>query len=432
MGETTPRAPLALSRRRLLGLAGAVGLGAATAACAGPGGSKPQASAPATGAAQGKVSFAHWRAEDKAAFDTLITTFAAATPGVSVEQDITPSNDYQSQALNRLKGGSVGDAFPTFRGAQFEQFVKAGVYTDLTSSDLLASYEPALLAAGKQGGKQWGLPYQVVFPMPVANTDALDKAGVSDLPKDWDGFLSLCDKIKSAGLIPLAWPGGEVGNAGQLFNSMVMNNQPADDTCAQIEQGKAKVTDDWFLTTLKQYKQLTPYFQDNSTGTAVEPTQQLFATGKAAMLATGSYHIAAVRALGATFGMDLVAPITTDAGKARYEGTYNATFILGVNAASKVQPAATAWLKFLSDKANAVTYADATVQHLTVADVDYTNKDLKQLAPWLTKKTMLAPRFQFLNLDIRNAVEGACISVVGGASPEAAAQKAQQVIDERI
>ena len=26
--------------------------------------------------------------------------------GVTVEQDITPSNDYQSQALNRLKGGS--------------------------------------------------------------------------------------------------------------------------------------------------------------------------------------------------------------------------------------------------------------------------------------------------------------------------------------
>jgi raffinose/stachyose/melibiose transport system substrate-binding protein len=432
MTGTTPDAPRALTRRRLLGLTGAVGLGALTAACAGPGGSKSQASAPATGSAEGKVSFAHWRAEDKAAFDTLIAKFTAATPGVTVTQDITPSNDYQSQALNRLKGGSVGDAFPTFRGAQFEQFVKAGVYTDLSGSDLLASYEPALLAAGKQGGKQWGLPYQVVFPMPVANTDALDKAGVSDLPKDWDGFLSLCDKIKSAGLIPLAWPGGEVGNAGQLFNSMVMNNQPADDTCAQIEQGKAKVTDDWFLTTLKQYKQLTPYFQDNSTGTAVEPTQQLFATGKAAMLATGSYHIAAVRALGATFGMDLVAPITTEAGKARYQGTYNATFILGVNSASKVQPAATAWLTFLSDKANAVTYADTTVQHLTVADVDYTNKDLKQLAPWLTKKTMLAPRFQFLNLDIRNAVEGACISVVGGAAPEAAAQKAQQVIDERI
>jgi raffinose/stachyose/melibiose transport system substrate-binding protein len=425
-------APSRLSRRRLLALTGAVGLGAATAACAGPGGTAPKASAPATGAAEGKVSFAHWRAEDKKAFDQLIASFTAKTPGVTVTQDITPSNDYQSQALNRLKGGAVGDAFPTFRGAQFEQFVKAGVYTDLSSSPMVSSFEPALLEAGKADGKQWGLPYQVVFPMPVANADALDKAGVGEAPKDWDGFLSMCDKLKSAGYIPLAWPGGEVGNAGQLFNCMVMNNQPADDSCAQIEQGKAKLTDEWFLTTLKQYQQLKPYFQPNSTGTVVEPTQQLFASGKAAMLATGSYHIAAVRALGAKFGMDLVPPITTSAAKARYVGTYNATFILGVNAKSKVQPAATAWLQFLADKTNAATYANATVQHVTVAGVDYTDADLKHLAPWLTKKTMLAPRFQFLDLDVRNAVEGACIAVVGGAAPEAAAKKAQQVVDERI
>jgi raffinose/stachyose/melibiose transport system substrate-binding protein len=349
-----------------------------------------------------------------------------------VTQDITPSNDYQSQALNRLRGGAVGDAFPTFRGAQFEQFVKAGVYTDLSSSPLVARYEAALLEAGKSGGKQWGLPYQVVFPMPVANTDALEKAGVTEMPGDWDGFLAMCDKIKSAGLIPLAWPGGEVGNAGQLLNCMVMNNAPSDDAFAAIEKGTGKVTDDWFVNTLKQYQQLKPYFQPNSTGTVVEPTQQLFASGRAAMLATGSYHIAAVRALGAKFGLDLVPPITTAAGKAKYEGTYNATFILGVNAKSKVQPAATAWIEFLSDKANAATYANKTVQHVTVAGVDYTDADLKKLAPWLTKKTLLAPRFQFLDLDIRNAVEGASIAVVGGASPQSAAEKAQQVIDERI
>jgi raffinose/stachyose/melibiose transport system substrate-binding protein len=380
----------------------------------------------------GKVSFAHWRAEDKQAFDDLIASFTAVHPDIAVTQDITPSNDYQSQALNRLRGGAAGDVFPTFRGAQFEQFVKAGIYTDLTNSKLLKSYEPALLEAGKTGRKQWGLPYQVVFPMPVANVEILDKVGISAPPDSWEGFISMCEKLKSRGYIPIAWPGGDVGNAGQLFNSMIMNNAPVDDICARVEQGKAKVTDDWFLTTLKQYQQLRPFFQPNSTGTAVEPTQQLFASGKAALLATGSYHIASVRSLGAGFGMDLVPPITTTASKARWEGTYNATFILGINSKSKVQPAASAWLAFLSDKGNAAKYANATVQHVTVAGVKYTDPDLKFLAPWLKRNTMLAPRYQFLNLDVRNAVEGACIAVVGGASPAAAADKAQQVIDERV
>ena len=45
---------------------------------------------------------------------------------------------------------------------------------------------------------------------------------------------------------------------------------------------------------------------------------------------------------------------------------------------------------------------------------------------------MLAARFQFNDLDIRNAVEESCIEVVGGKEPEAAAEEAQAIIDERL
>jgi raffinose/stachyose/melibiose transport system substrate-binding protein len=428
---TTPTS-IPLSRRSLLALFGAVGAGAAVAGCAGPGSTAGnQPTGLATGKAEGEVSFAHWRAEDKEAFDKLIAEFTGKFPGVTVTQDISPSNDYQSQALNRLKGGSIGDAFPTFRGAQFEQFVKAGVYTDLTGQDFVSNYNPQLLEAGKSDGKQWGLPYQVVFPMPVANADLLASVDVSSAPGDWDGFLSMCDKLKSKGVVPLAWPGGDPGNAGQLFNCMAMNAMPADDAFTQIEAGKMKVTDDWFVGMLKQYAELRPYFQPNAVGTAVEPTQQLFASKKAAMLCTGSYHIAAIRGLGVEFPVELIPPITTS-GSPKYVGTYNATFILGINSASKVQPAAVEWLRFLSSREAASQYANATIQHLTVADVDYTNPDLQKLAPWLEQKTLLAPRFQFTNLDIRSAAEGAAISVVGGADPAGAAKKAQDVIDQNV
>ena len=422
-----------ISRRSLLALMGGVGAAATFGACAGPGSTAGNQSGggPATGEATGEVSFAHWRAEDKEAFDTLIAKFVAKFPDIEVTQDISPSTDYQTQALNRLKGGSVGDTFPTFRGAQFQQFVKAGVYTDLTNEDFVAAYTPALIEAGKADGKQWGLPYQVVLPMPVANADILSSVGVDSPPQTWDAYLDMCDKIKAKGIIPLAWPGGDVGNAGQLFNSMVMNEQPADDACAQIEAGTLKVTDEWFLTVLNRYAELRPYFQPNAVGTAVEPTQSLFASKKAAMLCTGSYHIAAVRALGVEFDLELVPPITTN-GTPKYVGTYNATFILGVNSASKVQPAAVEWIRFLSDKANAGEYADATIQYVSVAGAEYTNADLKRMAPWLEKTMMLAPRFQFNDLDIRNSVEGACIAVVGGTEPKAAASKAQSIIDQRI
>jgi raffinose/stachyose/melibiose transport system substrate-binding protein len=422
-----------LSRRALLGLLSAAGAGLATG-CAGPGsiGNRRAPSGASTGAIEGTVSFAHWRAEDQKAFDGLIAAFVQQYPQAKVTQDISPANDYLSQALNRLHSGRVGDIFATFRGAQFSQFVKAGVYVDLTGNAVVDAYDPQRITAGAVDGKQWGLPYQIIFPMPIVNVAAWEGAGVSEPPASWDAYLDALDKIKSDGLIPLAWPGGDLGNGGNLLSTMVVNNAPSDDIFVQVEQGRAKVTDDWFVHTLRQCAQLRPYVQPNAVGTAAEPAQQLFVSGKAASLVTGSYMLGAVRALGADFDLDLIPPITTEAGQAKYEGVHNAGLILGVNAGSKVQPAAFAFLDFLSDRASATTYANATVQHVTVAGVEYTNADLKQLMPWLSRKTALTPRFQFLDVDIRSAVEESCIKVIGGTKPDEAAEAAQAIIDQRI
>lgn len=429
----------ALDRRSALRLLAASGAGLGLAACAGPGGSGGGGSAASnspsalatSGAVKGTVSFAHWRAEDKAVIAELAKAFAAKHPGASVEQDISPSADYQSTALRRIQGSKTGDLFTAFRGAQFQQIVKAGVYAPLTGTDVVGKYQANLITPGASGGQQYGLPYQLVFNMPLANTDALDKAGHTSAPKDWDGFLKLLDDLKSKGYTPLAWPGGDTANAGQLLNTMVMNNAPSADMFTKVESGAYKVTDAWFLKTLEQYAQLAPYFQARATGSTTDAVVQLFASGKAGLLATGSFQMAGVRALGAKFPFDLVAPITTTAGQAKYEGVFNTTFVLGVNSASKVQPAAYAFLEFLSDPVNAATYANGTGQHVTVSGVEYTNADLKAVAPWLTRKTLLAPRFQFLNLDIRSAVENAAVAVVGGKKPAQAAEEAQRVIDQK-
>ncbi|BCY06919.1 ABC transporter substrate-binding protein [Actinoplanes sp. L3-i22] len=407
---------MSYSRRQLLRLATGAGAASLLAACAGPGGSSSS-----TSTTDGPISFAHWRAEDKEVFEQIIKDAK-----LSVRQDISPSNDYQSTALQKLRGGSVGDAFTAFRGAQFLEIAKAGVWTDLTGRALVAKYEPNLITAGAQDGKQLGLPYQLVFNTPLANRDL-----VTETPKDWDGFLALLETLKGKGVTPIAWPGGDAANAGQLLNVMVVNNAPTDDALGKIETGEAKVTDDWFLTVLKQYQQLTPYLQKGATGTSSDAALALFAQGKAGLLATGSFQVSGVRKLGATFPIDLLAPITTTADKAKYEGVFNATFILGVNAKSSKPDAAQAWLDHLSDPAVAGVYANGTAQHVTVQGVEYTNADLKALAPWLTRKTALAPRFQFSNLDVRGAVENAAVQVVGGKSPEEAAEAAQKVVDQK-
>ncbi|MGO1284954.1 MAG: ABC transporter substrate-binding protein, partial [Brachybacterium sp.] len=91
-----------------------------------------------------------------------------------------------------------------------------------------------------------------------------------------------------------------------------------------------------------------------------------------------------------------------------------------------------AWIEFLSDPVNAAVYGDGTSQHVTVQGVEYENPDLQALSPWISKNTLLAPRFQFIDLDIRSAIENSLIAVATGSTPEQAAEEAQKLVEEQL
>lgn len=426
--------PPQLTRRETLSLLGLMGVGAAASACAGPGSSTSDDDPePAeTGAVGGEISFAHWRGEDREVLEGIITDFTAENGDTSVTQDISPSQDYQRIALQRIRDGAVGDVFTSFRGAQFTDMSSAGVFVDLSDQPVVDAYQPAYLEVGQSDGSQLGLPYQLVFNMPLVNVDLLEQAGASEPPQDWDGFLGLCEQLQGLDVAPIIFPGGSLADSNQLMHSMVMNNAPSDDMFARIEAGEYKCTDDWFVKTLEQYAQLRPFLQRNASGTQAEAAQQMFARGEGAIFVTGSYYIALVRGLGAEFPIDLLAPITVAADEAKYVGIHNNTFILGINSASDNQPTATAFVEYLSDPEVAGIYANGTAQHVTVAGVEYTDPDLKALEPWLDRETLLAPLFQFNNLDVRSAIEGAAHEVIGGKDPAKAAEDAQRIVDQNI
>jgi raffinose/stachyose/melibiose transport system substrate-binding protein len=361
-----------ISRRHAMALLGA---GAATtllASCVGPGSGTATTAAAGggsafSGKATGTVSFYHWRGEDKATFATLIDRFQKKNPKITVNMTITTSNDYVANALPKVRGGGLGDVLPAFRGAQFEQFAEAGVFTPLTGQSVVDDYTPGLIEAGQSDKKQLGLPYQLLLIEPIFNEDVFDKANANPKPTTWDETLNACEKLKSKGFVPIAYPGADNGNSSQLLNSMVLADQPSEDAFTQIEAGKLKVTDDWFLAVLKKYQQLGQYFQPNFMGSSQASARQIFVNQQAGALSTGSYDIAPVRQAGGKFPIGMFFPNTlSSAKKDWYQGVYNATFILGVNSKSKVKPAALKFVEFLSEKTQAEYYANQTVQWLTL------------------------------------------------------------------
>jgi raffinose/stachyose/melibiose transport system substrate-binding protein len=386
-----------------------------------------------------KITFFHWRAEDKDVIESIIKDFTAKT-GIEVDQSIKNSNDYQSQALQDILDGKPADVFTAFRGAQFFNMAKANggsVWLDLSNQPFVKNYNKNLIAPGQFDGKQLGLPYQLVFNMPLVNMDLLKQLGLT-LPNNINDLQRFCLAVKNKGITPIAWPGGTRGNAGQLsMNGLVMNEFPTDDAFVRIDTGAAKATDFWMVKSLQSFKDLAAdCFGDNPLAVRDDGALADFATGKALMLATGTFSMGPALRLNPNLKFGLYVPITTPVGQTpKWEGIYNATFIVGVNARqkdAKKQAAAIKFVEWLSQPENAAKYANGTSQHSTVSGVVYRTQELKDTGVWAERRVFLAPRFQFLNLDIRNAVEDAFLAVVGGKDAKQAAADAQAVIDQKL
>lgn len=378
------------------------------------------------------IHFIHWRGEDKAVFDRLIQEFEKKNPTIQIEMNIYPSEPYQSTAQTLLRDGSTGDVFTAFPGSQFERMEQAGMFTDLTDDPVVDRFDDSLIKAGQKDGKQWALPYQLVFNQPVYNASLFAEKGWEE-PQDWDGFLALCEEMKEEGIIPIAFPGADIG-PGQLMNALLMNHAPEEDIMARLESGETKLTDAWWLNTLGNFKELTDngYLQEDPLGTKHEGAIALFAQGKAAMLASGSYAMASVKEQNPEMTMKLLAPLTVPESDAVWEGIHTTTFMLAVNSRSQHPEEAKEWIRFLAEPEIAGTYANQTGQHLTVKDVAYTSDELKENEAWLTKKTRFQPRYLIQNAEIEKAVIGSIQDVIGGKEPKLAAREAQQIVNQHL
>jgi len=389
-------------------------------------------SSEAAGDKPAKISFIHWRGEDAAVLDGIIKKFEAENKNIKVETQVFPSDQYQSTAQTKLLDGSVGDVFASFPGAQFEALAKAGLFTDLSNESFLANFTPSLIEAGQQDGKQLAVPYQLVYNIPIYNVKLFEKYGI-EVPKDWDGFLAAAEKLKQEGIIPIAFPGADIG-PGQFMNPMVMNNAPDEDIFVKLEEGKSKLTDEWWVKTLSQFKELNDkgYFQKDALGTKGDAAGALFVQEKAAMLATGSYQLAQNKKSNPELQQALLAPITVPADQAVFEGIHTSTYMLAVNSKSKHKEAAKKFIEFLSRPEIASEYGNGTGQNVTVKDVVYTSEELKVVAEWTAKKTRFQPRFTIKNTEAQKAVVSSIQAVLGGTEPAKAAADAQAIVDQQI
>lgn len=239
------------------------------------------------------VTLWSWRTEDQAAMRRIFDVFEAETPGVKVDLQFTPDADYQNRLSTALRGGKGPDIAQLKAYGELQPFVEAGYLDALDDSVPELKDFPAAATGGVVGradGKLYGVPYSVPIMGVFYNQEIFAAQGLS-IPKTYAEFVAACEKLKAAGITPIA-AGGAGGSAWalEIGVGVVGPTIYGPGFYDEMMSGKATFEDPRWIAAIKRFVELKPFFPDGFAGIDYTAATQQFITGKAAMFLGGSFE----------------------------------------------------------------------------------------------------------------------------------------------
>jgi multiple sugar transport system substrate-binding protein len=235
-----------------------------------------------------------------AAMEALIADFEAANPDIDVQLNNFDHEGYKTAIRNFLTADAP-DLANWYAGNRMAPFVAAGQFMDVSDvweanglSDSLASAKASMTI----DGKQWGVPYTYYQWGIYFNRDAYKAAGVQE-PKNWDEFVSNCEKFSAAGIDCLTtgtkalWPG-----AG-IFDYMSLRTNGYE-WHMDLTAGKIAWTDQKVKDVFAQWARIQPYITKNHAAIDWQDAAALLVQGKAANYVMGNFAVGTFKEGGMT------------------------------------------------------------------------------------------------------------------------------------
>lgn len=148
-----------------------------------------------------------------------------AKGGAWVDTPIAGGGNARAAAVNRMLGGDPAAVFQFSIGQQLRELADQGL---LANVGKIASEEgwdeklpPLIVKAAKYDGDYIAAPINIHGEnWMFYNKAVLEKAGV-DVPKSWDEFISVAEKLKASGVTPIGL-GGQPWQERIMFNSVLL------------------------------------------------------------------------------------------------------------------------------------------------------------------------------------------------------------------
>ncbi|WP_433705729.1 ABC transporter substrate-binding protein [Paraburkholderia sacchari] len=160
----------------------------------------------------------------------IAAEFSKLNPDVRVDVQFMIGNSVEENIKPRVAAGTLPDFVSVNPNAYSAELADQGVLADLRQTSAWNNMLAPLKADWtSRRGKGFGISGGVATTMIYYNREMFAKAGITQVPTDFDAFLRVCAQLKRAGFTPIMWSGGfpnMLGNgpfASGFANDVVAN-----------------------------------------------------------------------------------------------------------------------------------------------------------------------------------------------------------------
>src|SRR6185369_1003198 len=204
----------------------------------------PAATEPAAAAAE-PVTLTYLVDDSQNTQDTakaLTDAYTALHPNVTITIETRPGGtDGDNIVKTRLATGDMNDIFWYNTGSLFQALHPADTLVDLTNEPFIANIVDSFTPTVSQDGKIYGVPTGTAMGGGILyNKKIYDQLGLS-VPKTWAEFEANNEKIKAAGIAPVAATYGDTWTSQLFVLADYCNVEKADSSfAADYTANKAK------------------------------------------------------------------------------------------------------------------------------------------------------------------------------------------------
>ncbi|TXK18491.1 extracellular solute-binding protein [Homoserinibacter sp. GY 40078] len=232
----------------------------------------------------------------KSLWADVASEFEADHPGVTVKVEGYQNEELQRTLIpNALRSGGGVDLFQAWGGGEIKDQVAAGYVKDISdaAADTIEAVGP-VVSGWQVDGKTYGLPFQYGIEGFWYNTDLFAEAGIDAPPTTLDELYTAIDKLKAAGITPIAVGAGDKWPAAHYWYNFALKSCSPD--TLKEAQSQLVFDDPCFVEAgelLQEFIDSEP-FQDGFLATSAQQgagsSAGMLATGKAAMELMGHWN----------------------------------------------------------------------------------------------------------------------------------------------